>query len=509
MPPPPIALLVQLGDLTDYGPDNAGALRIMFRLIDQGRGLFLLGNHDFKLARFLAGQHVRNDWPTLDATLAQLDATLRERVVREVASAPAWLRTGDTLFVHGGFHTEMLDAPAPEHGLHRPHGPLARALYRRAHRTHAIRRLPRAQPALGGPHPARPHRLLRPRPPQHRWSSIHSSWRRGRHRRVPRHWCGQGRASVVDRPVTTNATVPVALVTGGANGIGAGIAQRLARDGWRIVVADLDPAGMAPSGGRYVVCDASEETAVNALVAGIAAQEGRLDALICNAGVNIRKPIARLTLAEWSRVIGTNSDQYLPAGPCGRGAAARRQRFCSDDRLYTRTYVGAGHRGLCRIQGWAGCAIPRACAQPGAGRASELHQSGLDLYQGRCAAPAGPCVSSGGPRGNTARYCSARGLARRRRKHLRHRQRIHRRWGCDAEDDLIRNDGARRHQGPVSGSQVHIGFWNFSTNSSTGVGLRKTMFVRVSSGWWRNAASATNLNPAASTSERKVCSAIR
>jgi NAD(P)-dependent dehydrogenase (short-subunit alcohol dehydrogenase family) len=34
--------------------------------------------------------------------------------------------------------------------------------------------------------------------------------------------------------------------------------------------------------------------------------EGRLDALVCNAGINIRKPIAALSLAEWSRVIGTN-----------------------------------------------------------------------------------------------------------------------------------------------------------------------------------------------------------
>src|SRR6202041_3555430 len=74
--------VVQLGDLTDYGPDNAGVLRIMFRLIDEGRGLFLLGNHDLKLARFLAGHPVRNE-ATLDATLAQLDEPLRERVVKE------------------------------------------------------------------------------------------------------------------------------------------------------------------------------------------------------------------------------------------------------------------------------------------------------------------------------------------------------------------------------------------------------------------------------------------
>src|ERR1700759_2054898 len=120
--------VVQLGDLTDYGPDNAGTLRIMFRLIDEGRGLFLLGNHDLKLARFLAGQPVRNE-VTLDATLAQLDAPLRQRVVEEVALAPAWIRRDAALFVHGGFHTVMLEMPPPDHGLDRAHGPLARALY--------------------------------------------------------------------------------------------------------------------------------------------------------------------------------------------------------------------------------------------------------------------------------------------------------------------------------------------------------------------------------------------
>src|ERR1700758_4061285 len=64
--------VVQLGDLTDYGPDNAGVLRIMFGLIDEGRGLFLLGNHDRKRARSLAGEPVRHE-ASLAATLAQLD----------------------------------------------------------------------------------------------------------------------------------------------------------------------------------------------------------------------------------------------------------------------------------------------------------------------------------------------------------------------------------------------------------------------------------------------------
>jgi protein phosphatase len=120
--------LIQLGDLTDYGPDNAETLRIMFRLIDEGRGLFLLGNHDLKLARSLAGEPVRSE-ATLLATLAQLDAGLRERVLAEVAIAPGWLHHEGALFVHAGFHTAMLESDAPDHGLQRPHGALARALY--------------------------------------------------------------------------------------------------------------------------------------------------------------------------------------------------------------------------------------------------------------------------------------------------------------------------------------------------------------------------------------------
>jgi NAD(P)-dependent dehydrogenase (short-subunit alcohol dehydrogenase family) len=45
---------------------------------------------------------------------------------------------------------------------------------------------------------------------------------------------------------------------------------------------------------------------VTALANGLREREGRLDALICNAGVMVRKPIADLTLAEWTRVLTTN-----------------------------------------------------------------------------------------------------------------------------------------------------------------------------------------------------------
>src|SRR5215471_6021988 len=91
----------------------------------------------------------------------------------------------------------------------------------------------------------------------------------------------------------------VALISGGARGIGAAIAARLAREGWRVVVADIEARGGASSNSRFATCDVSDESAVNALLAGIAAQEGRLDALVCNAGINVHKPIGELPLAAW------------------------------------------------------------------------------------------------------------------------------------------------------------------------------------------------------------------
>jgi NAD(P)-dependent dehydrogenase (short-subunit alcohol dehydrogenase family) len=105
----------------------------------------------------------------------------------------------------------------------------------------------------------------------------------------------------------------VALVTGGSKGIGRGIARRLAADGWHVVTADMEASG-PPEAARHVQSDIADETAVHNLIGGITQTEARLDGLVCNAGIMIRKPLRDLALEEWSRVIATNlTSTYLLA----------------------------------------------------------------------------------------------------------------------------------------------------------------------------------------------------
>ncbi|MGY6770407.1 metallophosphoesterase [Komagataeibacter sp. NFXK3] len=119
--------VIQLGDLVDYGPDSAGA----FRLIDEGRGLFILGNHDRKLARALQGRKMRRDPPlmeTLAAFLREENSDVYQRALADLAKAPAWIVLGHSIFVHGGFHARMLgELPPPGLGTVTPL--LSRALF--------------------------------------------------------------------------------------------------------------------------------------------------------------------------------------------------------------------------------------------------------------------------------------------------------------------------------------------------------------------------------------------
>jgi len=104
-------------------------------------------------------------------------------------------------------------------------------------------------------------------------------------------------------------TARVVLVTGAAHGIGAAIAARLAADGLRVVMVDRDPAVLAAASrldARGHVADVSSEADVAAAIDSVRDAEGRLDGLVCNAGIMIRKPLTTLSLEEWSRVLATN-----------------------------------------------------------------------------------------------------------------------------------------------------------------------------------------------------------
>lgn len=119
--------VVQLGDMVDDGPDTPGALRVLFRLLDEKRGLFLMGNHDFKLARALRGDRIHS--ATTLATLEALPRDLHTRTRDELMAAPAWLQANATFFVHGGFHPAMLGQSCGPFPSGRPDPLWARALY--------------------------------------------------------------------------------------------------------------------------------------------------------------------------------------------------------------------------------------------------------------------------------------------------------------------------------------------------------------------------------------------
>lgn len=105
------------------------------------------------------------------------------------------------------------------------------------------------------------------------------------------------------------------IVTGAASGIGEAIVRLLAERGAACIAADVnDKQGSAiveainRAGGSavYQHCDISDVGQVDSLVAHAVERFGRLDGLVANAGVQVEKPLAETTDAEWDRVIDIN-----------------------------------------------------------------------------------------------------------------------------------------------------------------------------------------------------------
>jgi NAD(P)-dependent dehydrogenase (short-subunit alcohol dehydrogenase family) len=105
----------------------------------------------------------------------------------------------------------------------------------------------------------------------------------------------------------------VAMVTGGANGLGAAIGARMTEEGATVAVVDLDKAaGERVAGGlaaaTFHACDVTREPEVADTVAAVVAAHGRLDVLVNNAGISgAPGPTDQLELADWERVMAVNA----------------------------------------------------------------------------------------------------------------------------------------------------------------------------------------------------------
>ena len=113
----------------------------------------------------------------------------------------------------------------------------------------------------------------------------------------------------------------IAVVTGGAQGLGAAICRRLAEEGCHVVVADLNlegaeetAAGIAEQAGRRAIAvgvDVTDEAQVEALVNRTVEAFGRLDILVSNAGILIAEAVDEFPAEKWRLVMEVNLVGYF------------------------------------------------------------------------------------------------------------------------------------------------------------------------------------------------------
>ncbi|MEI8171174.1 MAG: SDR family oxidoreductase [Rhodoferax sp.] len=115
---------------------------------------------------------------------------------------------------------------------------------------------------------------------------------------------------------TALSLTPVAVVTGGARGIGLGIARWFLTRGYRVALLDIDAATLARTDAELndsarvlaLVCDVSSPEQVQKSIAQVDKTFGRIDSLVNNAGIAVFKTIGSTSYEEWRAVMATNLD---------------------------------------------------------------------------------------------------------------------------------------------------------------------------------------------------------
>jgi NAD(P)-dependent dehydrogenase (short-subunit alcohol dehydrogenase family) len=105
----------------------------------------------------------------------------------------------------------------------------------------------------------------------------------------------------------------VAIVTGGAHGIGRAIVEKLSAEGATVVIADINgeaaaAVASAVPNASSVQTDVSDEASVKALVAAVLAQHGRIDVLVNDAAIVPYMEWDDIDFAEWRRIMAVNLD---------------------------------------------------------------------------------------------------------------------------------------------------------------------------------------------------------
>jgi 3-oxoacyl-[acyl-carrier protein] reductase len=104
----------------------------------------------------------------------------------------------------------------------------------------------------------------------------------------------------------TDERTRVAVITGGARGIGLAVGRRLHAEGWQVVAADVVTGEAEEAGLGFREMDVCDREQVRTVLEGVADDLGGLDLLVNNAGIQRHRPLVDLTWEDWSAVVDVN-----------------------------------------------------------------------------------------------------------------------------------------------------------------------------------------------------------